>query len=269
MIYREYPPHPLLARHIKCFWTLDAPDAVGLAQKEKIFPDGCTELIFNYGRPFRQYNSTGGYSQQLQSFIHGQLTSHIQLGPTGDTGVLGARFYPHGLASFTNVPLHLFTQMTIGLQNLWGSAAVELEDKIIGAPCNDERVKLLAAFLISKLRDNNKLSAIAAAVAHVASEKGNVKVSELAKQLYMSERSLERQFMATVGMSAKTFARISRFQFAFSMMQREDALHLTDIAYNAGYFDQAHFTRDFRDFTGETPTQFFNGSNEMATLFAG
>jgi len=73
----------------------------------------------------------------------------------------------------------------------------------------------------------------------------------------MSKRQLERLFASEVGISPKRFARTIRFQYILAMKERDESRPLADLAYGAGYADQAHFSRDFRQLTGRTPAEYF------------
>jgi len=87
-------------------------------------------------------------------------------------------------------------------------------------------------------------------------EKGQFRVSELAEYCNLSERQLQRQFQNTVGVSPKTLARTIRFEEIRNRLMFNPDASLTDLAYEFGYTDQAHFIHDFKEFTGKTPGEF-------------
>ena len=80
------------------------------------------------------------------------------------------------------------------------------------------------------------------------------RVPELCRELGLGERSCQRIFAATLGMPPKSFARLTRFLHACSQLQRGHWTHLTHLAHDCGYYDQAHFIADCRAFSGMTPS---------------
>ena len=97
---------------------------------------------------------------------------------------------------------------------------------------------------------------VQAATQRIASEKGQVKVSELADYCCVSRRQLERQFAVSIGKSPKVLARLALFEQIRNRLCVEPDVDLRAIAQEHGYADQAHFTRDFKRFSGRTPGQF-------------
>jgi AraC-like DNA-binding protein len=96
---------------------------------------------------------------------------------------------------------------------------------------------------------------------------GRTSVDELARAVGLSARQLERRFRARVGLGPKLLARITRFQHAFRLARRTP--NLAEVAARAGYFDQAHLVRDFRQFAGAAPSRFLAREHELARQFAG
>jgi transcriptional regulator GlxA family with amidase domain len=99
--------------------------------------------------------------------------------------------------------------------------------------------------------------------------KGQVSVDELSEQLNINRRQLERRFASAIGLSPKQLAKIVRLQAALKMLEQGHFTSLTALAYENGYFDQAHFIKDFKEFTGLSPKQFFAGNLTMTALFVG
>lgn len=267
MTYNEYIPNPILAPYVKCIWTLEASGVPGMAHREKVLPDGCMELIFHYGDLFRKYGESKN-ELQPRSFVHGQIKTHIEIGPTGNTGMIAVRFYPHGLAAFVTIPMNELTENVTEVGALFGGVAIELEGRLCNAKNEQERVALINTFLTKRLKPASvRTNAVANTVSLIVARGGNMEIKDLAKAACMSERQLERAFMCTVGLSAKMFARISRFQGSIKAAQSGKVTTLTQLAHASGYYDQAHFTKDFKTFAGVSPVQYFSGVHALADLF--
>lgn len=267
MRYKEYIPNPILAPYVKCIWTLEVSGMPGMTHREKVLPDGCMELIFHYGDLFQQYRSDKP-ELQPRSFLHGQMKAYIEIGPTGNTGMIAARFYPHGLAAFINMPVNELTDSVTDVASLFGKEARSVEEQLGNTDDENKRVALLHTFLTKRLKPASVKTTIAANAARsIMATSGTTTIHQLAADACMSERQLERIFLSSVGISAKTFSKITRFQHSIRAAQNGRQTTLTQLAYENGYYDQAHFTRDFKTFAGMSPTQYFSEIHALADLF--
>src|ERR1700754_1871440 len=104
MRYREYYPQTPLSRFVECFWTLESDTTPDPNQPERILPDGCTELILNYGAEFQQHNE-GKKTLQPRNFLVGQMTGPILISPIGIVSLLGIRFNPGGTSPGFRIPM--------------------------------------------------------------------------------------------------------------------------------------------------------------------
>ena len=266
MEYREYKPGPELEKHVKCYWSLEDMEPSGPGGREKIFPDGCTELIFHYGDRFRKYDDKGSHIQD-KSFIHGQLQRYIEIEPTGKVGIFSARFHPGGLQSFIPLPVSDLTHDTFSLTRIWGSAGKRLEESIISASGTAERQNILETFLLER-RNTSPDSAIAVQLVNAILETdGNVSIDELSAALHIGKRQLTRNFISCVGIKPKMLARIIRFHRVLKLIEQGELNNFTAIAFEGGFYDQAHFIKDFKEITGLNPKKYFSENLEMAKFF--
>src|SRR6185295_19668807 len=104
MRYQEYYPSHPLNRFVECFWTLEGNSGPTASEPERVLPDGCAEVILNFGDRFVQHNSNGTHTQPLQ-FLVGQITKPMLISPTGNVHLIGIRFHPGGTAPFFRVPM--------------------------------------------------------------------------------------------------------------------------------------------------------------------
>jgi transcriptional regulator GlxA family with amidase domain len=99
--------------------------------------------------------------------------------------------------------------------------------------------------------------------------KGQISVVELAQRLGISKRNLERRFSQEIGLSPKQLAKTIRLQALLKMLNQSQSKSLTELALECGYYDQAHFIKDFKEFTGLSPKQFYADNLKMSNLFIG
>jgi AraC-like DNA-binding protein len=263
--YSELPPSPALSHLIKTYWFLESGNDFTKPGPQRIFPDGCMELIIHFGDAFLKQKS-GITAQQSSAFVFGQLESHLELIPSSRMGVMGVKFHPQGFSSFTKLPLITIKNQEVSLNDLFGRNACDIHDKIAEAKNALQRVKIMEASLMKEMRRTKISNGVTAFIVNdIHQSRGLLSVGSLVKKYHISEKKLERLFNQQVGLSPKSFSRIVRFQQVFRLVS--SSTNLTELALNAGYFDQAHFIREFRSFTGLSPRQYFSRDNGFTQLF--
>ena len=267
MIYKEIQPSEILSKFIKCFWILECNEKKSEFTRERILPDGCMELIFHYGDSFELH--VNDYSEiQQRSFVYGQITRFIEISPTGKVGIIAVRFFPHGALPFLHIPINEITDNTVGVPYIFGAAGRELEEKIITAANNLQRIDIIQKFLVDRLKKYLQHdSVIEECLIRIVKSKGNVSVESLSESLNINSRQLERKFTSGIGMSPKVFSRIVRFQNIFKLLQTKRINSLTELAFENGYYDQAHFIKDFKLFSGISPSVYFNEEHSLSDYF--
>lgn len=268
MRYDEFHPSPPLDRFIKCIWSLES-EAEHQPKPERILPDGCTEMVFHLADPFEQHNDDGSHACQPTALLVGQMRGHLLIQPTGRVRVLGVRFRPGGAYPFLAIPQSEITGRVIALDSIWGTIARELHSRIADASTTAECVRCLEKILTEMLKGSRGLDdQFFYAVDLITNSGGSVPLDRLATDLGISFRSLDRIFSNRVGLSPKTLCRIVRFQSVFKLLEqgsyKQDWVR---IALDSGYYDQAHFVKEFREFSGKTPTAYFADQNAISDLF--
>ncbi len=268
MNYQVYTPAPELQSLVKCFWTLEE-DRRDPPVKQRVVPDGCMEMIFHYGDPFRQYFENGESLLQPRSFVFGQIKSYIEIAPTGISGIIAARFLPDGLTPFLEIPVAVLENRAVSIAEVFGDKGEELEKKIITATTTLARIKHIETFLVSRWREPNTIDVIIKnCVDIIMRSQGQVPLTELAEMMSINRRNMERKFASLIGLSPKQLARVVRLQTTIKMLEQKHFTSLTSLAYENGYYDQAHFIKDFKEFTRISPKSFFAENMKLAALFA-
>jgi len=209
MRYREISPRPPLSSFVECFWTLEGDGPQPGAAPERILPDGCVELILNFGERFSQHNDNGR-ELQPRHFLVGQMSGPILISPNGAVELLGIRFHPGGTSAFMRVPMNALTDRIAEL----GSLSSELERELLSVseclPALDEKIAAVEAALIGRLRCSSHESSAMRLAARIVQSAGVISVDQLASDAGISSRQLERRFMREIGVGPKLLSRILR-----------------------------------------------------------
>ena len=175
-------------------------------------------------------------------------------------GILVAKFREGGAAPFFDVPLHQLFGETLPLDALAPRAEVErVSARIAEAAGDRERVALLEDFLLARWRPRQPDRIVAAALGALQARRGTVRIGDVARSLGLGQDALEKRFRRAVGASPKRLASLLRLRDAVAVHLR--GASLSSVPYQAGYFDQSHFVREFRAATGEAPRRFFGAGD--------
>ena len=254
MHYREFRPPPSLSDHVECIWTLESRDGHSAATPERILPDGCIELILNFGARFSEHKEAGHCELQPSRFVVGQMTRPVLISPTGPIDLMGIRFAPGGALPFFSLPPAELTNQIVSLADVEGSLDRELSGQIYDARDLPEKIDIIKALLNRRINaEEEKGVTLRNAISEIVNCGGQISVDRLASDFGISGRQLERRFLKEVGIGPKALCRILRFQQVFRAVEREDK-NWARVAADCGYHDQAHLIRDFRQFAGQTPT---------------
>jgi AraC-like DNA-binding protein len=277
MEYRETRPSAALATVVDRIWMLEGPARIESDDPQPVLPDGRPELVIHLGDRFERIVHTdlamarGGQRILQPSVIFaGQLTEQLLLRPTGRVAVLGIRFLPHGPASVLKTPQHLLAGRTLDV----GALSPRLERDLRAVDhCGgdlDRAADVVQHVLIRWLRPDGVDPRVRYAVDAIDRARGRVSVDRLAAATGITRRHLERQFLATVGITPKRLARITRFQRALRLLERPHTDRTgAETALTCGYTDQSHFIREFRALAGRTPSQHLLHTAELTGLFIG
>ncbi|HVU18604.1 MAG TPA: helix-turn-helix transcriptional regulator [Candidatus Didemnitutus sp.] len=171
-----------------------------------------------------------------------------------------AEFEASGAAAFVRPPLEEFAGVTTDLAGILAPTRDldRLLDRLDAAPNHSRRVAQLEAFFLARLRTAAADPLVEAAVKWIRSGNGNGRIEELTRHIGLSQSALERRFRRSIGITPKRYASLLRFRHSIALLSF--GADLTTVANSAGYFDQSHFVREFRNATGFSPTAFLRAN---------
>ncbi len=262
-----FEPNNELTEFVKCYWTLEA-DKEDTPVKNTIVPDGTMKLIFHYGDTYKHHPSNGDIITLPKCFLIGQLTKPYVVEPLGITGTFVVRFHPNGFLPFATIPIKEIENTAVPLSELFGEEGEKIGNSILNANSTIDRINLIEHFLLKHLTDKKTIgNVMKSAIETILDANGQFSVNEYSLHNNINRRQLTRKFATTIGLSPKQLAKTIRIQATLKKLLSNKVVKLTDLAYENEYFDQAHFIKEFKEFTGLTPKEFYGDDLKMSLIF--
>jgi AraC-like DNA-binding protein len=244
MRYQEIAPTPALSDIVRYFWIIESDEASPRASAYRLFAESAPGLVFFY---HCNYGLVNGLTETYKEFTM-----------NGDLGMVGAYLYPYAIPLLFNETSEKISNGSVEITGFLGSEGKRLKEQIVNAPSNRQRILLITEYLLTRL---NKVSGTRpgfhAAIREIVRRNGVVSIDALVRDAGISSRHFDRKFLPAVGITPKVFARLVRFQSTLQLSHKIRARNLTELAMNAGYCDQSHFIRDFKEFSGLCPREYF------------
>lgn len=169
-------------------------------------------------------------------------------------------FKETGVLPFFKHPLHELFEQSISLDSFFSSSEISLvEERLAERESIKAKIVVIEAFLLSKIAYQPVDKLISEAIEKIHFVKGNIRIRELARALYISQDAFEKRFRKVTGASPKQFSHIVKMNAVIG--QNSKVASILDMAFDNGYYDQPHFNKDFKKFTGQTPTDFFKSAS--------
>jgi AraC-like DNA-binding protein len=251
MFIQQFEVIPELQPYVKLICTMDCEKDVD-TNHIRVLPDTCVELFVNYTSTPVAVIGNELYNRSIVTF---RMSRHSDVQMRKGAGCVAICFYPGMAYRFFHLPMHLLSDRTLALSDLWYGMAAEIESKLADASNNKARAVIIQKYLLRQLTQNECDQQIAYCLGKIQRSAGHIPVSQLASDTGLSQRHLSRKFQQIVGLSPKEYLRVCRFIKSLDHLKKYPLLSLTEVAYQSGYYDQPHFNRDYKAFTGHTPGQ--------------
>lgn len=257
--YVEVPPPPSLAHLVACLWEMRIPT---IAEKRvRILPNACVDIVVYASDTSHGEGTAGIVAPPHRSFVVGSTLRSFIVRSVGWRHIVGASLLPAGVQPLLGVPARLIGESIALLDDIIGSSAVEMEERILSTT-GDRALSRMGDALVRLRASREVHPVIARAVHSVRTAGGQKRMDALANETNLSTRQLERAFLEHVGLSPKTYSRLVRFDRAVRGIDARGTLPWSQFALAHGYSDQAHLINEFKEFAGVTPAQF---ESELAT----
>ena len=264
MLFKLYSPEPPLSHFVENIWYYDGHN-VGYS-REKILPDGAIELIIDLDswpkRIFEDETTTDRFRTVKKAWISGERTRYIVIG-TDNVHMIGIRFKPGGAYPFFGFPICELSEWVTELDLIWGRMIYSLRDRLLEVDSPEEKIKTFEAFLLEQVqRSLEPNRAISFAIHRLQNSPQFLAIRDLANQIGITQKHLISQFEKIVGLRPKSFARVVKFQKVLKLVEDRKQVEWASIAYECGYYDQAHFIKEFHTFSGLNPSAYLTQRGE-------
>lgn len=255
MNYTEIQPGDRLKPYIKCFYIYEAVSDATF--EDTVFPSGNVEIIFNMGTGKWQIASGKDFATTPSVEFWGQIIRPLLVRSLGRNIMLGIRFYPQGAACILRENIEQFNDQVLDFTVLSDNSIQALYDTLLDTKSWKKRISLIEHFLWQRLstckKNHGKIAIVHSIMNELTSKDFFENIEDVAGRYGITSRYLQKLFLQYTGLTPKLYRKINRFQNSLKLISKKNT-SLTSVAYDCGYFDQSHFIRDFKSFTGTTPS---------------
>jgi len=248
-----------LQQYIRFFWVLEDFTDAKKVSKFRILPDGNPAIVFQDSANFL----TDDTNQKLpQLHVYGQFTKYTDLYVTGCFRTIGAFLEPLALKAIFKADANEFYNKYFSLDDVLPN---NLAEQLINTSSLNEKINVFSNFLIQQIQSVNYENLVAKRATLLL--QNNKSLIDIQTEMNISERTFERMIKQNVGMSPKIFSRITRFQTNLDLLRDNNFKKRPIFSSDSDYFDQSHYIREFKEFTGCNPRSFEQNVNEQLKNF--
>lgn len=246
VIYREFLPVPKLQKFIHCYWQLKTTKKLKESFHYRVVADGCMDIFFELANPEKNY-------------VMGFSTAYTEFPLEHTFNYIGIRFYPTGFPQIFNINASELTNRFESLNNVSPSVSGFIANHFEEMQTTQQIKMVLDNYFIDRVSSLNMKSdtRLFGAIEIILKAQGILKV-EQDLDIGLSSRQLRRLFNFYVGGTAKTFSKVVRFQNILNAKPSTGSLRNNKLFFDAGYYDQAHFIKEFKTLSGYTPAKAFD-----------
>jgi AraC-like DNA-binding protein len=251
-------PRPALRPFVEAIWALDETGThTSARRREHVLPTGAMHLVFRLSDdPLRLFgDERDREGRVISTMVVGGARARFYIREVSKPLCsVGAVLRPGTADLLFGVHADELSERHTPLEDLWGTRAVSMREELADLRSIEERLEVFERMLAARLPTVRGLHP---AVAHALRQFDASKtVHDVVRESGYSHRQLITLFSRAVGLTPKTYCRVLRFQHVLHRAGTGGPTSLIDIAVTGGYSDQSHFNREFREFSGVTPTEY-------------
>jgi AraC-like DNA-binding protein len=249
---REWRPRPDETPYIELLLQQgNVQPLIAAGERWRVVPDPSAHLLFvAWG------DTPGSRTREPALLLVGARSKHCDVDVTGRSTMLGLRLRPGALCALVGSEARWLTDRSVPAEDVFGRAARELLERVTSGASPEAALRDAAAFVVERARARARHASDAALLAAALGRTSSI--DEAARAAGLSPRAMHRRTLAGIGLAPKRVVRIRRLYRALASMLPPRSSSLSTAAAEAGYADQAHFSRDCAALLGESPTEFLS-----------
>lgn len=230
---------------VEHFWFVEWNLPAGEPYIVETLPHPCIHIVFE--------NTT--------SYVLGIMKKKFKRKLEGTGSVFGIKFHPGGFYPFLSKPLTALTNKQFSLHQFFGKAGKKFNQEIFSLQAPESKAIAAEKFLLSCLPNKDETVVLIQKIAErIITDTSILKVEDVASAFSLSQRTLQRIFSTYVGISPKWMIKRYRLHEAIDVLEKTSTTNLAAIAHQLGYYDQAHFIKDFKSIIGVSPLKYIHSS---------
>jgi len=268
MKYEEVIPGERLRPYIKCYYIYESDTSSEF--EDTVYPSGLMEVIFNLGEGTWETLVNDKFLNTPKIELWGQIIEPLSIRSKGKNVMFGIKFFPHTAAYFLKDEITIFNNQVSDLCDIFDSSVKNLHARLLETPGLKGKIELVESFFMEKLPVNknasDRITEVGQIILNMKKNYADENVTAIATKYGISPRYLHKLISQYTGLSPKFLNKVNRFQQSLKLIN-DNKNSLTSIAYDCGYFDQSHFIKDFKSFTGITPSAYLENKFHANQFF--
>ncbi len=260
--FSAQPPHPTLKAFIHYYWEVRGTPASG---GERFLPGLSPAFIVSKRTERSPLRYRGNTELQPLAFVKGILSEHALLEEQHEVWNIGVAFRPGAARPLLDRPADAWRETVIDVEDIEDPALSRLAERVRNSGQLHEAAHTFDTFFMKRLDNSDIADARARRLLAEVDGRGT-SLGNLASRSGLSTRHVRRLFVEEIGVGPSVCTRVVRVRTATALLENTHA-RLADVAQHAGYYDQAHFTREFRTLIGVTPGRYRQQEQKIAPLF--
>jgi AraC-like DNA-binding protein len=261
-------PSQILQAYIKQYWCIKNVLLNGEKHIQRIIPSGLPELTLYIDNIPKIIGNKKNFEDNF--ILSGHQKEFYDLQIENELSVFSIVFQPQGLMVFFRLPLTELYNQSIPLKYLNRKLEQEILPQLTNEKSFKKRIQIIENYFFDLLKEeHNKFdfARINHAINIIRQTQGKVSIENLASETCLSRKQFERKFSELIGITPKKYLKTVRLQLVLYLKSRNENLNITDLAYESGHYDQAHFINEFKMLTGFAPKQYFDNNAAYSDFF--